>query len=94
MIRSFADKDAEKIFHGRFSRKLPQDIQRTAQRKLRQVHAAEKLADLQSPPGNHLETLKGTRKGLHSIRINNQWRVCFIWKKGGAEQIEIVDYHR
>ncbi len=94
MIRSFADKDAEKIFHGRFSRKLPQDIQRTAQRKLRQVHAAEKLADLQSPPGNHLEALKGTRKGQHSIRINNQWRVCFIWKKGGAEQIEIVDYHR
>ncbi len=93
MIRTFADKDAEGLFHGRFVRKLPQDIQRAAQRKLRQIHAAETLSDLRAPPGNRLEALKGDRAGQHSIRINDQWRICFIWSDSGAEGVEIVDYH-
>ena len=93
MIRSFADKDAEALFHGRFARKLPHDIQRVAQRKLRQIHAAEVLNDLAVPPGNRLEALKGDRAGQHSIRINDQWRICFIWSEHGAEAVEIVDYH-
>jgi proteic killer suppression protein len=93
MIRSFANKDTEGLFHGRFSRTLPHDIQRIAQRKLRQVHAAEVLADLRIPPGNHLEALKNDRAGQHSIKINDQWRVCFVWTDGGAENVEIVDYH-
>lgn len=93
MIRSFADKDAEALFGGRFARKLPGDIQRVVQRKLRQIHAAEDLGDLRVPPGNRLEPPKGSRAGQHSIRINDQWRVCFVWKDGGAENVEIVDYH-
>jgi len=93
MIRSFANKDTEGLFHGRFARKLPHDIQRIAQRKLRQVHAAEVLTDLRVPPGNHLEALERDRAGQHSIRINDQWRICFVWKDGGAENVEIVDYH-
>jgi proteic killer suppression protein len=93
MIQTFADKDTEGLFQGRFSRKLPQDVQRIAQRKLRQVHAAEALTDLRAPPGNHLEALKGDRAGQHSIRINDQWRICFVWSDGGAEDVEIVDYH-
>ena len=93
MIRSFADEDAEALFRGRFARKLPADIQRVAQRKLRQIHAAEDLADLRVPPGNRLEPLKGDRAGQHSIRINDQWCVCFVWRDGGAEDVEIVDYH-
>lgn len=93
MIRTFADKDAEALFHGRFARKLPHDIQRMAQRKLRQLHAAEALTDLRVPPGNHLEALKGNRVGQHSIRINDQWRICFVWSDSGADGVEIVDYH-
>jgi proteic killer suppression protein len=93
MIKSFADKDAEGLFHGRFARKLPHDIQRVAQRKLRQIHAAEALTDLYVPPGNHLEALKGDRAGQHSIRINDQWRICFTWSDSGADGVEIVDYH-
>ncbi len=93
MIRSFADEDAEALFRGRFARKLPADIQRVAQRKLRQIHAAEDLADLRVPPGNRLEPLKGDRAGQHSIRINDQWCVCFVWRDGGAEDVEILDYH-
>ncbi len=93
MIRSFADKDAEAVFHGRFARKLPPGIQRAAQRKLRQIHAAEALGDLTAPPGTRLEALKGGRSGQHSIRIDDQWRVCFIWSDCGAEAVEIVDYH-
>jgi proteic killer suppression protein len=92
MIRSFADKDTEGLFHGRFARRLPTDIQRFAQRKLRQIHAAEELADLRVPPGNHLEALERDRQGQH-IRINDQWRVCFVWSDGGADNVEIVDYH-
>jgi proteic killer suppression protein len=93
MIRSFFDQDTERLFHGRFARKLPSDIQRIAQRKLRQIHQAEELRDLASPPGNHLEALKRNRSGQHSIRINDQWRICFVWKDGGADRVEITDYH-
>lgn len=93
MIRTFADKEAEGLFHGRLARKLPSGIQRAAQRKLRQLHAAEALTDLRVPPGNHLEALKGDRAGQHSIRINDQWRICFIWSDGGADDVEIADYH-
>jgi proteic killer suppression protein len=93
MIRSFADRDTEGLFHGRFARRLPSDIQRVAQRKLRQVNAAEELRDLAAPPGNRLEALRGNRTGQHSIRVNDQWRICFTWSEGGAENVEIVDYH-
>ncbi len=94
MIRSFADREAEALFYGRFARRLPGYIQRAAQRKLRQLHEAEQLRDLAAPPGNRLETLRGSRAGQHSIRINDQWRLCFIWSEGGAERVEIVDYHQ
>jgi len=93
MIRSFASADARRLFHGQFARKLPHDIQRITQRKLRQIHQAEELSDLASPPGNRLEALKGNRAGQHSIRINDQWRICFVWKDRGAEQGDIIDYH-
>jgi proteic killer suppression protein len=93
VIRSFADRDAEALFNGRFARRLGVDIQRVAQRKLRQLHQAEQLKDLAAPPGNRLEPLKGRRTGQHSIRINDQWRICFVWRDGGAEQVAIVDYH-
>jgi proteic killer suppression protein len=94
MIRSFADREAEALFSGRLARRLPRDIQRAAQRKLRQLHEAEELRDLAAPPGNRLEALRGSRAGQHSIRINDQWRLCFVWKDGGAERVEIVDYHQ
>jgi len=94
MIRSFADRQAEALFHGRFAPRLPSDIQRAAQRKLRQLHYAEELRDLAAPPGNRLEALRGSGTGQYSIRINDQWRLCFVWRDGGAERVEIVDYHR
>jgi len=94
MIRSFADREAEALFSGRLARRLPRDIQRAAQRKLRQLHEAEELRDLAAPPGNWLEALRGSRAGQHSIRINDQWRLCFVWTEGGAERVEIVDYHQ
>lgn len=93
MIRSFRDKEAEAIWQGRFSRKLPQDIQRLARRKLRMLDAAIHLQALRVPPGNRLEALRGNRRGQWSIRINDQWRVCFVWKDGAAWDVEIVDYH-
>lgn len=93
MIRSFKDKDTEAVFHGRFVRRLPQEITPLAARKLNQIYAAARLDDLRIPPGNRLEALKGNRKGQHSIRINDQWRICFIWTEAGAEAVEIVDYH-
>ena len=93
MIVSFNCKETEKLFRGRFSRKLPQNIQRIAARKLEQLHAATILDTLRVPPGNRLEALSGDRKGQHSIRINNQWRLCFIWCDGNATDVEIVDYH-
>lgn len=93
MIRTFADKDTENLFRGCFARRLSQNIQRAAQRELRQIHAADILDDLRAPPGNHLEALKGAQAGQHSIRINDQWRICFAWRESGAEDVEIVDYH-
>ena len=93
MIESFASKETEKIFLGQVSRKLPTDIQRTARRKLLYLDDAEDLQDLQAVPGNKLEKLKGDRAGQYSIRINDQWRICFEWAKNKAKNVEIVDYH-
>jgi proteic killer suppression protein len=93
MIRGFKDKEAERIFKGRFSKKLPQDIQRVAERKLIMLHRAATLIDLRVPPSNRLEALKGNRKGQHSIRINAQWRICFEWRDEGVYEVEIADYH-
>ena len=93
MIQSFKCKETEKIFNGRFSTRLPQDIQRLAARKLDLIDAAGELDDLKSPPGNRLEALSGRRTGQYSIRINDQWRICFVWRDGNAYELEIVDYH-
>lgn len=93
MIRSFADKETEKIFKRYFSRKLPLEIQHAARLKLEILDAAEVLQDLRIPPSNHLEKLSGDRANQHSIRINKQWRICFEWQDGYAEKVEIVDYH-
>lgn len=93
MIQSFADVETEKIWSGVKSRKLPPDIQATALRKLRMLNQAQVLQDLRVPPANRLETLAGDRKGQHSIRINGQWRICFVWQKGGPSNVEIIDYH-
>ena len=94
MIRSFADRETERLWHGVASRRLPPETARRSLMKLRLIDSAERLEDLLSPPGNRLEILKGNRKGQHSIRINDQWRICFRWKDGGAYDVEIVDYHR
>jgi proteic killer suppression protein len=93
VIIAFRCGETEKIFRGERSRKLPPDIQNTARRKLEYLHRARRLSDLQAPPGNRLEALKGDRKGQHSIRINDQWRICFVWNEGNAAAVEIVDYH-
>jgi proteic killer suppression protein len=93
MIRNFADREAEKIWTGVPSRRLPVGMQPVARRKLRMLNNAAVLEDLRIPPANRLEGLKGDRKGWHSIRINDQWRVCFRWKDGDAHDVEIVDYH-
>ena len=93
MIKSFKDREAEIIFNRGYSKKLPHTIQRLALRKLLMVHRAIELKDLRSPPGNHLEILKGNRKEQYSIRINQQWRICFYWNRGEACEVEIVDYH-
>jgi proteic killer suppression protein len=93
VIKNFRDKESEKIFRREFSRRLPQDIQRQAMKKLWMLDAAEALDDLRIPPANHLEALKGERRGQHSIRINQQWRICFVWADGLAKDVEIVDYH-
>ena len=92
MIESFACAETENIFQGWRSRRLPADIQRTARRKLLQLQAATQLQEMTVPPGNRLEALKGGRAGQHSIRINDQWRICFRWESG-AHEVEIVDYH-
>ena len=94
MIRPFRDPDAEAVFNWRRVRHLPADLQPMMNRKLRMLHRAEKLEDLRVPPGNRLELLKGDRKGQHSIRVNDQWRVCFVWTDEGPENVELVDYHR
>ncbi len=93
MIQSFKCNETEKIFNRIFSKKFPNDIQRVALRKLRMLNRASILNDLKVPPSNRLEPLKGKRKGQYSIRINEQWRVCFRWAKGDASDVEIVDYH-
>jgi proteic killer suppression protein len=93
VIKSFKCKETEKIFNRHFSRKFPSGIQRVALRKLRMLNRAMILQDLKVPSGNRLEELKGKRKGQHSIRINDQWRACFIWKENNAYEVEIVDYH-
>ena len=93
MIAGFRDREAATIWEGRRSRRLPGDIQDVALRKLRLLNNAKVLGDLRVPPANRLEALKGERSGQHSIRINDQWRICFVWRDGHAHQVEIVDYH-
>ena len=93
MIVGFGDRETERVWNGRRSGKLPGDIQDTALRKLRMLDAADRLDDLRVPPGNRLEALRGSRAGQHSIRINDQWRICFRWGQGGAWDVQIVDYH-
>jgi proteic killer suppression protein len=93
MITGFKDRETEKIWEGSVSRKLPQAIQVVARRKLRMLSNAHILDDLRIPPANRLEALKGNRRGQHSIRINDQWRICFTWADGNANYVEIVDYH-
>lgn len=93
MIESFASKETQKIFLGQISKALPLEIQRTARRKLIYLDDAEDLQDLRAPPGNRLEKLKGDRAGQYSIRINDQWRICFEWFDNKARNVEIADYH-
>ena len=93
MIRSFKDKEAEKIFKRQRSSKFPEILQRVALRKLRMLNRTASLNDLKVPPANRLEKLKGDRLGQHSIRINDRWRICFKWQESDAFQVEIVDYH-
>ncbi len=93
MIQSFASKETEKIFLGQFSKKLPTDIQRSARRRLLYLNNIDNLQDLHAVPGYRLEKLKGDRSGQYSIRINDQWRICFAWRAQHAHQVEIVDYH-
>ena len=93
MIKSFKSKETEKVFQRNFSRKLPQNIQKTAYRRLALLHSAKELKDLLLPPSNRLEKLSGDREGQYSIRINDQWRICFVWQDGDADEVEIVDYH-
>ncbi|RJR38720.1 MAG: type II toxin-antitoxin system RelE/ParE family toxin [Desulfobacteraceae bacterium] len=93
MIKSFKDKETEKIYSRELSRKLPGDIQQVALRKLRMLNNAKTLNDLRTPPANRLEKLGGDRVDQHSIRVNDQWLICFIWKGGNAFDVEISDYH-
>jgi proteic killer suppression protein len=93
VIRSFADKETERIWNGGLSRRIPNQIQALARRKLRMLNAAQRLDDLRIPPANRLEAIKGKRAGQHSIRINAQWRICFLWNEGQRDEVEIVDYH-
>jgi len=93
VINSFKCKETEKLFNGKFSAKLPQAIQRLAARKLDYLDGAEELEDFRSPPGNRLELLKDDRAGQYSLRINDQWRICFVWRDNNAYDVEIVDYH-
>ena len=93
MIKSFRSRETEKIWSGIRSKRLPRGIQQIARRKLRMLNNARSLNDLRVPPANRLEALRGKRKGQHSIRINDQWRICFVWMDGDAVNVEIVDYH-
>jgi len=93
MIKEFKCDETEKIFNGQRSKKLPVKIQQVARRKLRMINNALDLNDLRIPPANRLESLKANRKGQHSIRINDQYRICFIWNSGNVKNVEIIDYH-
>jgi toxin HigB-1 len=93
VIKSFANRDTERLFRREPVRRFPADLRRVMLRKLVVLDAAESLEDLRSPPGNRLEKLRGDREGQHSIRINDQWRICFTWTDGGAHHVEIVDSH-
>lgn len=93
MIRSVADEETERIRNGELSRRLPNQIQSIARRKLRMLNAAQRLDDLRIPPGNRLELLSGSQAGQHSIRVNDQWRICFVWRDGHCVEVGIVDYH-
>ena len=93
MIRSFRCRETEKIFRREYSRRFPSEIQERAFMRLNAIDAAERLEDLRLPPSNQLEALRGDRKGQHSVRVNQRWRICFRWRDGNAEQVEIVDYH-
>jgi len=94
MIKNFADKETEKLFRRQLSKKLPQIIHRKARMKLEILDSANVLQDLRVPPGNRLEKLTGDRKGQYSVRINQQWRICFTWRSGDVYEVEIVDYHK
>jgi len=93
VIKGFRDKTTERIFSRQFPRRFPPNLHRVAWRKLAILDAAERLDDLRVPPGNQLEKLSGDRRGEHSIRINDQWRICFRWRDGDAYDVEITDYH-
>jgi proteic killer suppression protein len=94
VIKSFADKRTERLFYRKPAKGLPAELQRIALRKLRQIDAATDLDSLRVPPGNRLELLRGDRAGQHSIRVNDQWRLCFVWRNRDAFDVELVDYHR
>jgi proteic killer suppression protein len=93
VIKSFRDRNAERLFDRRPTRRFGAEVQKVALRKLRMLDAATRLDDLRVPPGNRLEQLRGDRSGQHSIRINDRWRICFRWHGGDAYDVEIVDYH-
>jgi proteic killer suppression protein len=93
MIRSFRDKETEKVWQRTYSKRIPPDVQRIAYRKLVMLHRSKDFTDLRVPPGNRLESLSGDRGGQHNIRINSQWRICFVWTSGHAVDVEITDYH-
>jgi proteic killer suppression protein len=93
VIKSFRDRETERIFQGQFSRRFPKEIQRIAARKLEIIAAATQIDTLRIPPSNRLEKLKGERAGQFSIRVNDQWRICFVWRSGDAYDVEIADYH-
>lgn len=93
MIKSFGDKETEKIWNGNFSKKYPNQIQHVARRKLRMINNAQNINDLRIPPANRLEKLKGELKKFHSIRINDQWRIIFSWRSSNAYDVNIIDYH-
>lgn len=93
MIRSFGSKDTERIWNEQYVKRVDRAVQRASLRKLELIHAATDVADLRIPPGNRLERLVGDRRGQHSIRVNAQWRICFVWRDGGADNVELVAYH-
>ncbi|MGO1581745.1 MAG: type II toxin-antitoxin system RelE/ParE family toxin [Actinomycetaceae bacterium] len=93
MIRSFGSKDTERIWYEQYVKRVDRTVQRATLRKLELIHAAKDVEDLRVPPGNRLERLVGDRRGQHSIRVNAQWRLCFVWRDGGADNVELVDYH-